>query len=434
ARTAEEIGRAFPGVGIILSGAHSPEGIIGKVSQRPRIVVATPGAEPEAEGGFAAALVLDARYLLGEGLGAETRFIRVLARVAARVRCAAEGGHMLVAGGAPPELLNRIARWELGEYAAELLEQRAELDLPPTATWVGITGASGDVRTYLSMLRAAVQAVRRAGRSVLLVVPTTRAARTLQATLATRVGENPTLMVSEESHEKRYRAFLSVLSGQSRIVVGTRGAAWAPLTDLGLAIIMDDAASTLRDIRAPYLAARDVVLERARRENAAFLTFSPYVSEECAQLLSEHRITLLDGTAAARRAALPNISGPHQWPGGEADHLRLPQPAFPILRRALEDGPVLILVPRSGYIPALCCAYCGERALCTICGGNLAQGTPHDPLQCQRCGVRVHPWRCQHCHNGKLRAIRIGSARTAEEIGRAFPGVGIILSGAHSPE
>lgn len=63
---------------------------------------------------------------------------------------------MLVAGGAPPELLNRIARWELGEYAAELLEQRAELDLPPTATWVGITGASGDVRTYLAMLRAAL--------------------------------------------------------------------------------------------------------------------------------------------------------------------------------------------------------------------------------------------------------------------------------------
>ncbi|MGJ9529010.1 primosomal protein N' [Actinotignum sp. GS-2025a] len=298
------------------------------------------------------------------------------------------------------------------------------------ACMAALPGPAGGVE----LLVRAVQAVRRAGRSVLLVVPTTRAARTLQATLATRVGETPTLMVSEESHEKRYRAFLSVLSGQSRIVVGTRGAAWAPLTDLGLAIIMDDAASTLRDIRAPYLAARDVVLERARRENAAFLAFSPYVSEECAQLLSEHRITLLDGTAAARRAALPNISGPHQWPGGEADHLRLPQPAFPILRRALEDGPVLIVVPRSGYIPALCCAYCGERALCAICGGNLAQGRPHDPLQCQLCGVRVHPWRCQHCHNGKLRAIRIGSERTAEEIGRAFPGVGIILSGAHSPE
>ena len=56
-RTAEELGRAFPGVPVHTSGAGA---VLDRVAATPALVIATPGAEPVAEGGYAACLLLDA--------------------------------------------------------------------------------------------------------------------------------------------------------------------------------------------------------------------------------------------------------------------------------------------------------------------------------------------------------------------------------------
>lgn len=155
-RTAEEFGKAFPGTGVVLSGAQSADGIIATVSAKPRIVVATPGAEPAAETGYAAALVLDSRFLAGQGLGSETQFVRRAARAIVRVRPARAGGHVMFVGGADPEAIAALNAWNLARLSRGLLKERAELQLPPTRRWVGVTGTQKDVRTFLALLRAAL--------------------------------------------------------------------------------------------------------------------------------------------------------------------------------------------------------------------------------------------------------------------------------------
>ena len=62
-RTGEELGRAFPGVPVVVSGAREDHGVIAAVDSCPRLVVATPGAEPVAEGGYRAVLLLDGAAL-----------------------------------------------------------------------------------------------------------------------------------------------------------------------------------------------------------------------------------------------------------------------------------------------------------------------------------------------------------------------------------
>ena len=54
-RTAEELARAFPGTRVVVSGGTAT---IGSVPASPALVVATPGAEPLADGGYAAAVLL----------------------------------------------------------------------------------------------------------------------------------------------------------------------------------------------------------------------------------------------------------------------------------------------------------------------------------------------------------------------------------------
>jgi primosomal protein N' (replication factor Y) len=62
ARTAEELGRAFPGVPVRTSGGQH---VLASVPAEPALVIATPGAEPVAPDGYAAALLLDGWALLG---------------------------------------------------------------------------------------------------------------------------------------------------------------------------------------------------------------------------------------------------------------------------------------------------------------------------------------------------------------------------------
>lgn len=60
-RTAEELGRAFPGKPVVTS---SGENIKAMVPDTAALVVATVGAEPVAPAGYAAALLLDGNSLL----------------------------------------------------------------------------------------------------------------------------------------------------------------------------------------------------------------------------------------------------------------------------------------------------------------------------------------------------------------------------------
>jgi primosomal protein N' (replication factor Y) len=92
---------------------------------------------------------------------------------------------------------------------------------------------------------------------------------------------------------------------------------------------------------------------------------------------------------------------------------------------------VLVQVPRAGYLPAVACATCRRPARCPACSGplELPRSSGEGP-GCAWCG-RVWPaWTCPHCEGRRLRALAVGVDRTAEELGRAFPGATVVVSRA----
>ena len=116
---------------------------------------------------------------------------------------------------------------------------------------------------------------------------------------------------------------------------------------------------------------------------------------------------------------------------------RLPSLALRTARQALagEDrispvpGPVLVQVPRRGYLAAIACGRCRAKARCAACGGPLEIGGSHQTPGCRWCGALAADWTCARCGSGRLRALVTGAARTAEELGRAFPGMPVRTSG-----
>lgn len=284
------------------------------------------------------------------------------------------------------------------------------------------------------LLACVIARARSAGQSAILICPTVRSATVLAKSLEKHLREPVALMIADASHQSRYDTFLRVLHQQIRIVVGTRNAVWAPAEDVGLVVVLDDQSSHMREVRSPYFHVRDVARMRAIHEKAAFLCFSPYVSEESAALIAEGEAQLLEASPHAVTQYVPRVSSSQQWRGAEGDTSRLPEPVFTLVREALEKGPVLFVVPHSGYMPVVACNTCREPAQCSLCGGALRIDDPASAPSCTRCATKFPEYRCRQCGGTQLRAIRIGSMRTAHEIARAFPGRPIVTSSASDPD
>ena len=136
-RTAEELGRAFPQVPVISSSA---EHVRSDVGSAPALVVATPGAEPVAEGGYAAALLLDGNEMLARPwLRAEEQTLRRWFNAAALVRSTERGGTVVVTAD-HDQAVGALVRWDPSGHAHRQLQERHELGLPPAVRTAALTG------------------------------------------------------------------------------------------------------------------------------------------------------------------------------------------------------------------------------------------------------------------------------------------------------
>jgi len=147
-RTAEELGRAFPGVVVRTSGGDN---MLDVVPDAPALVVTTPGAEPVAEGGYSAALLLDTWLMLARpDLRAPEEAVRRWFNAAALVRA---GSPVILVGDPSALPLQAIVRWSPEGYAAREIEERRTARLAPAAKLAELTGLSESVNDLVTRLR-----------------------------------------------------------------------------------------------------------------------------------------------------------------------------------------------------------------------------------------------------------------------------------------
>jgi primosomal protein N' (replication factor Y) (superfamily II helicase) len=147
-RTAEELGRAFPAAVVRTSGGAE---VIAQVGSEPAVIVATPGAEPRAEGGYAAAVLLDGWALLSRAsLRAAEEALRRWLNAAALVRPGAEGGSVVVVADAALPAVQALVRWDPVTHADRELAERNELGFPPAIRLASLTGPEDAVREVLA--------------------------------------------------------------------------------------------------------------------------------------------------------------------------------------------------------------------------------------------------------------------------------------------
>ncbi|RRD47978.1 hypothetical protein [Tessaracoccus sp. OH4464_COT-324] len=146
-RTADELARAFPGTLAINS---SGERIRDEVSDASAIVVATPGAEPNAVDGYAGALLLDAEVSLGRAdFRAGEEALRRWSNALALVRPAEREGQALIVGAHLHPCVQALARSDAVGQIERELELRRETRLPPTVRVARVAGELDAVQAFL---------------------------------------------------------------------------------------------------------------------------------------------------------------------------------------------------------------------------------------------------------------------------------------------
>jgi primosomal protein N' (replication factor Y) (superfamily II helicase) len=296
----------------------------------------------------------------------------------------------------------------------------------PRSVWAALPGAD-----WTAALAQAAAATYSAGRGALLCVPDHKDAARMDRALSDVLGAgHHVVLTADLGPAERYRAFLAIARGTVRVVVGTRAAAFAPVHDLGLVAIWDDGDDLYADQRAPYPHTREVLLLRAQEEECAALLggFARTVEAEYlvrtgwAEELSAGRDSIRAGSA---QVSVTGATDRELDRDPFARSARLPRTAFDAIRAGLADGPVLLQTPRHGYVTALACDRCRTPARCHRCTGPFALPAAHRPPTCRWCGNEDRAWGCTECGGRGLRAPVLGDLRTAEEIGRAFPGVSV---------
>lgn len=285
----------------------------------------------------------------------------------------------------------------------------------------------GEVPGWAALLAAAATVTLAAGESSVLVVPDHRDQEQLHTALTALLPDDAVVRIdARQSNPDRYRSFLRTLEPRPCVVIGNRSAVYSA-TRAGLVAIWDDGDALLAEPLAPYVHARDAALLRQEHEGSALLFAGHTRSTDVQRLVRGGWVR--EVTAVRRTLPKVQLSTPQELERGTQ---RVPSSAFAAARAAIADGPVLVQVSRPGFAPSLVCASCRAPARCAHCGGPLAAHRRGAMPVCQWCGRGARAWHCPHCQSEQVRLAGSGSERTADELGRAFPGVRVIVAdGTH---
>ncbi|CAN5803967.1 primosomal protein N' [soil metagenome] len=304
----------------------------------------------------------------------------------------------------------------------------------PAASWTALPDAGSD-DGWPTALAQAVAATGASGRGAVVVLPDHRDIERLAAALDRVLGPGRHVRLTADlGPQQRYDAWLRVLRGHVDVAIGSRSAAYAPVRALGLVAWWDDGDDSLAEPRGPYPHVREVLRRRAALTGAGLISGGHVRTPEVQQWVESGLLREVSATPAVVRARAPRVlvaGEGHQEAGDPAASLaRIPTLAWRTVKDALRSGPVLVQVPRRGYLVGLSCQECRVPLRCAACSGPVVVPDTDCAPRCRWCGEVCADRPCPTCGATARRSTVVGERRTAEEIGRAFAGVSVRTSRA----
>ena len=398
-------------------------------ARRVRVLRALPGAgEPPKRAPVQ-------RALLDALAGGERTFPELAAALAA------DGGSLL----APARRLVALGLAELDwltverdplAHRAELPDDRHDLATEQQRALAGVralpdggelvlegVAASGKTEVYLAAIRDALAA----GGTAIVLVPEMSLVPQIGDRLRAALGDELAIMHSGLSAGERHDEWGRMLRGEARVAVGTRSAAFAPLSDLRLIVVDEEHDGGYKADRTPRYDARWVARRRAQLTGARVV-----LGSATPDLVTLARTR--GGHAERARLLERRVGG---VPSIEIADLRaelasgnrsiFSQPladALGTLQRGREQA--VLLINRRGAATFILCRDCGESLRCPDCDLPFVYHLDGGSLRCHHCGRSTAPAeRCPSCGSARIRYFGAGTQRVEAELRERWPGLRI---------
>src|SRR5579859_1538356 len=284
----------------------------------------------------------------------------------------------------------------------------------------GVTG-SGKTAVYL----AAMQAVLETGRSAILLVPEIGLTPAAAANLHQVFGDEVAILHSALSADERAEQWHRIRRGEARIVVGTRSAVFAPVTNLALIVVDEEHDSSYKQEETPRYNGRDVAVMRGKLSGAAVVLASATPSIESYHNAETGKYRLIELNERVERRPLPEVELvdmrlEFQQTGSEQIFSR---PLTREVTERLERGEqAIILLNRRGYSSVVVCRACGETLQCKNCSIAMTFHKAAHRMECHYCGYRrAVPTHCPACQSEHIFFLGVGSEKVEEKLHAAFP-------------
>ena len=295
----------------------------------------------------------------------------------------------------------------------------------------GITG-SGKTQVYFD----AVMRAYAAGRSVLLMMPEIALTAQFMSRFAARFGAPPVVWHSNLTAARRREIWRAVLSGDVRIVVGTRSALFLPWQDLGLIVVDEEHDTSYKQEDMGNYHARDMAVLRASIAGFPVVLASATPALETMRNAMSGRYNHLRLTSRFGGAQLPEIETidmrvnrpePYASPAAGQESAEVPGFLSPVLcdaiRQTIAAGrQVMLFINRRGFAPIVQCKKCGWAATCPDCSAGMTYHKRVGKIVCHICGRSAPmPDKCPDCADA-VSTRGAGLEKIAEEVAVKFPG------------
>ncbi len=299
----------------------------------------------------------------------------------------------------------------------------------------GVT-SSGKTEVYIRVIETAIAM----GRTAMMLVP--EIALTPQ-TVGRLIGRFDSVAVlhSGLTAAQRNQQWQSIRDGTANIVIGTRSAVFAPMKNLGVIIVDEEADSCYKQDQLPRYHGRDVAVRRAHMLDIPIVLGSATPSLESYYNATIHkRYNLLTITSRVENQRLPKVEivdmnqarRQRAQAGDHSTHLLSPQLENALTQTFHANGQAILLLNKRGYANYIMCPdhNCDWVMKCDHCDVTMVyhinkQIRSGGYVRCHYCGFENRlPVNCPVCHK-KLIMFGLGTQRVEKELARKFPNTSI---------
>ncbi len=291
---------------------------------------------------------------------------------------------------------------------------------PKAALLYGVTG-SGKTKVIMKAIDRTVAD----GKSVIMMVPEIALTPQTVSIFCKRYGERVAVIHSSLSQGERLDAWRRIRSGEVDLVIGTRSAVFAPLSNIGMIVIDEEHEHTYKSESDPKYHARDVAAYRAGKHNALMLLASATPSVESFYKAETGKYTLVPIRERYAGIKLPDaviVDMREEMKLGNTTAIsdRLMKELEAVGERGEQ---AILFLNRRGYNNHLTCRACGDVITCPRCSVSLTYHTGRGAkLLCHLCGYTSPPPKiCPSCQSDNIAYLGFGTQKVESELNTYLP-------------